>query len=108
MARLQVSPGEWEQWPTVAQKMYGGLDPATWLIEQFRGYFDLEPIDLEDYEPRTAPMDVLWGRSAAAVAGDQAGRRGPAPGPALGTLPACGAGKPTSATTSPARVTAVR
>jgi trehalose/maltose hydrolase-like predicted phosphorylase len=61
LARLQVSPGEWEQWPTVAQKMYGGLDPATWLIEQFRGYFDLEPIDLEDYEPRTAPMDVLLG-----------------------------------------------
>ena len=92
LARLQVSPGEWEQWPTVAQKMYGGLDPATWLIEQFRGYFDLEPIDLEDYEPRTAPMDVLLGRSARSDAGDQAGRRGPAPGPALGTLPACGAG----------------
>jgi kojibiose phosphorylase len=32
------------------------------LIEQFRGYFDLEDIDLAAFEQRGAPMDVLLGR----------------------------------------------
>ena len=61
LARLQVAAEEWEHWRTVAQKMHTGLDPATGLLEQFRGYFDLEPIDFAAYEPRTAPMDVLLG-----------------------------------------------
>jgi trehalose/maltose hydrolase-like predicted phosphorylase len=62
LARLQVAPAEPEQWLAVAQNLYTGLDPRTRLFEQFRGYFDLEPIDLAAYEPRTAPMDVLLGR----------------------------------------------
>jgi trehalose/maltose hydrolase-like predicted phosphorylase len=46
----------------IAERLYTGLDPRTGVFEQFRGYFDLEPIDLAAYEPRTAPMDVLLGR----------------------------------------------
>ena len=42
--------------------MYTGFDEATGLIEQFRGYFDLEDIDLGAFEPRNAPVDVLLGR----------------------------------------------
>jgi kojibiose phosphorylase len=38
-----------------------GFD-TTGLFEQFQGYFALEDIDLDAYEPRTAPMDVLLGR----------------------------------------------
>jgi len=56
-------PGEWL---AIAEKMYTGLDPTTGLFEQFRGYFQLEEIDLAAYEPRTAPMDVLLGREAIA------------------------------------------
>jgi trehalose/maltose hydrolase-like predicted phosphorylase len=33
LARLQVAPEEWEQWRTVAQKMYTEIDPASGLIE---------------------------------------------------------------------------
>jgi trehalose/maltose hydrolase-like predicted phosphorylase len=62
LARLEVEPGEPERWLSVAQHLYTGFDPRTGLFEQFRGYFDLEPIDLAAYEPRTAPMDVLLGR----------------------------------------------
>ena len=46
----------------MAQNLYTGLDPRTGLFEQFRGYFDLEPVNLAAYEPRNAPMDVLLGR----------------------------------------------
>jgi trehalose/maltose hydrolase-like predicted phosphorylase len=62
LARLQMKSAEPEQWRMIAERLYTGLDPRTGLFEQFRGYFDLEPIDLAAYEPRTAPMDVLLGR----------------------------------------------
>jgi trehalose/maltose hydrolase-like predicted phosphorylase len=62
LTRLQVESTEPEQWRVIAERLYTGLDPGTGLFEQFRGYFDLEPIDLAAYEPRTAPMDVLLGR----------------------------------------------
>jgi kojibiose phosphorylase len=59
---LKILPDEPEAWLEIARRMYTGLrEPAT-LIEQFRGYFGLEDIDLTQYEPRTAPMDVLLGR----------------------------------------------
>jgi len=49
-------------WVDVAHDLYTGLDERTGLFEQFRGYFDLEDIDLTAFVPRTAPMDVLLGR----------------------------------------------
>jgi trehalose/maltose hydrolase-like predicted phosphorylase len=33
----------------------------TGLIEQFEGFFDLEDVDLADYEPRTASMQAILG-----------------------------------------------
>lgn len=60
--RLQVTPEELDDWKTRAERMYTGFDATTALFEQFRGYFDLDDIDLAAYEPRTAPMDVLLGR----------------------------------------------
>jgi trehalose/maltose hydrolase-like predicted phosphorylase len=62
LARLQVEPAEPEQWRMIAERLYTGLDLGTGLFEQFRGYFNLEPIDLAACEPRTAPIDVLLGR----------------------------------------------
>ncbi|MCL5264464.1 MAG: glycoside hydrolase family 65 protein [Chloroflexi bacterium] len=60
---LNVGAAEPEQWVRVADNLYTGFDPATGLFEQFAGYFALEDIDLASYTPRTAPMDVLLGRS---------------------------------------------
>lgn len=60
--RLKLSPDQLDQWLTIAEQIYTGFDPETGLFEQFRGFFDLEPINLADYEPRTAPIDVLLGR----------------------------------------------
>ena len=60
-SRLGIASGEPQEWLRVARGMYSGLDPETGLIEQFRGYFELEEIDLDLYESRTAPMDVVLG-----------------------------------------------
>jgi len=46
--------------------MYLGFQPSTGLFEQFRGYFDLEDVDLAAFEPRTAPIDVILGRERVA------------------------------------------
>jgi trehalose/maltose hydrolase-like predicted phosphorylase len=51
-----------DQWRDVAKHIVTNVDPKTGLVEQFSGYFDLEDIDLSDYEGRTAPMDVVIGR----------------------------------------------
>ncbi|MGZ9113149.1 MAG: HAD-IA family hydrolase [Brevundimonas sp.] len=49
-------------WTAIAASLYTGFNAATGLIEQFRGYFDLEDIDLAAFEPRSAPVDVVLGR----------------------------------------------
>ena len=60
--RLGLEPDEPRRWQHVACDLYTGFDEKTGLFEQFRGYFDLEEIDLAAFVPRTAPMDVLLGR----------------------------------------------
>jgi kojibiose phosphorylase len=60
--RLGIEPEEPRRWQRVARDLYTGFDKQTGLFEQFRGYFDLEEIDLASFVPRTAPMDVLLGR----------------------------------------------
>jgi kojibiose phosphorylase len=60
--RLGIHEDERQEWAGVARRIYTGLDENTGLYEQFRGYFDLEDIDLTPYESRTAPIEVLLGR----------------------------------------------
>jgi trehalose/maltose hydrolase-like predicted phosphorylase len=60
--QLALTAEELDSWRAVAERLVTGFDPATCLIEQFAGYFDLEPIDLAAYTPRRAPMDVVLGR----------------------------------------------
>jgi trehalose/maltose hydrolase-like predicted phosphorylase len=60
--RLGIEPGEPKRWQEMAREFYTGFDEQTGLFEQFRGYFDLEDIDLAAFTPRTVPMDVLLGR----------------------------------------------
>jgi len=53
---------ETRRWKECRDKIYSGLNPKTGLYEQFKGYYNLEYHDLEEYEPRTVPMDVILGR----------------------------------------------
>jgi kojibiose phosphorylase len=68
-ARLGVTPRETASWSEMAAGMYTGVHPTTGIVEQFRGYFALEPLDLSPYARRRAPMTVLLGPER--VAGSQ-------------------------------------
>ena len=60
-AKIGLDPGELEHWRVVAGSLLCPLDPSSGLIEQFSGYLGLEDIDLESFQQRTAPIDVLLG-----------------------------------------------
>jgi trehalose/maltose hydrolase-like predicted phosphorylase len=60
--RLGLEAEEPRRWLQMARELYTGFDEQTGLFEQFRGYFELEDIDLAAFAPRTAPLDVLLGR----------------------------------------------
>jgi trehalose/maltose hydrolase-like predicted phosphorylase len=60
-ALIGFEESEPQQWTTVADGLVERFDPETKLIEQQRGYYDLEYIDLQSFEPRTTSMDVLLG-----------------------------------------------
>ena len=59
---LDLHLGEVDDWDRTAREIYTGLDPHSGLIEQFKGYFGLEDIELAACEPRNAPIDVILGR----------------------------------------------
>lgn len=61
-ADIGLTADEPATWTAIAGSLYTGFNDATGLIEQFRGYFDLEDIDLAALEPRSAPVDVVLGR----------------------------------------------
>ncbi|MDC3952370.1 glycoside hydrolase family 65 protein [Polyangium jinanense] len=61
-AALGVTPEEIRHWEEIAARMYLGEDPRTGLIEQHKGFFGLEYVDVAAYSPRTVPIDVLLGR----------------------------------------------
>src|SRR5690606_30786458 len=60
--RIAVSEEEIQSWRNIARDIYTGFDERTGLFEQFRGYFELEDIDLSRFANRIAPMDVILGR----------------------------------------------
>lgn len=62
VARLGLTSEEFSDWQRIAAHMYLGMDPKTGLIEQFRGFFALEDIDLSQYAHRNVPLDMLLGR----------------------------------------------
>ena len=59
--RLGFQQDEIANWMKLADAMYTGFDPKTLLFEQFSGYYEKEPVDLQKYEPRSAAMDVILG-----------------------------------------------
>jgi trehalose/maltose hydrolase-like predicted phosphorylase len=64
--RLGLSEDELEDWRGVAEHLVDGHDPRTNYIEEFAGYFGLKDLDLRDYEPRAAAMQVMLGREQTA------------------------------------------
>lgn len=59
--RLALDEREPKAWSKIAEQIYLGIDDSG-LIEQFRGYFALEDIDLSGYARRTGTTDMLVGR----------------------------------------------
>ncbi|MFQ4147062.1 glycoside hydrolase family 65 protein [Chlorogloeopsis sp. ULAP02] len=62
--KLYLQPEQLELWGDIANHLYINQDLATGLIEQFEGFFNLEDVNLADYEPRTKSMQGLLGVEA--------------------------------------------
>jgi kojibiose phosphorylase len=60
-AATGISDDELARWTRAAQAMYVAYDEGSKVLEQFRGYYDKQEIDLAKYEPRNAAMDVILG-----------------------------------------------
>lgn len=60
--KIKLKNSELENWKHYANNIYSGYDQKTKLFEQFKGYYNLEFIDLNQFEPRTVPMDIILGR----------------------------------------------
>jgi len=60
--KISLKENEINEWEKYKDNIYTGYDHKTKLYEQFKGFYDLEYINLEEYEPRSVPMDVILGR----------------------------------------------
>ncbi|HLO88771.1 MAG TPA: beta-phosphoglucomutase, partial [Nostocaceae cyanobacterium] len=49
------------KWSEIVAKMWMPYDPKTGLIEQFAGFFQLDEINLADYEPRERSLQAILG-----------------------------------------------
>jgi trehalose/maltose hydrolase-like predicted phosphorylase len=63
-AALGLDEAEPAGWQAVADGLVDGVDPQTGVVEQHRGFHQLQPVDLAALEPRTTTMEVLlgWGQ----------------------------------------------
>jgi kojibiose phosphorylase len=61
VAQLDLSPERLAHWNDVIDKLVILQNDETGLFEQFEDFFELQDVDLEDYEPRTASMQALLG-----------------------------------------------
>ncbi|WP_414517346.1 beta-phosphoglucomutase [Nostoc sp. PCC 9305] len=59
--KLKLTPEERSHWQDIIAKILFFYDPSTGLIEQFEGFFQLEDINLADYEPRDRSMQPILG-----------------------------------------------
>jgi kojibiose phosphorylase len=58
---LGLTPEKLAQWADIAERMYVPYDAERGLIEQFDGFFELEGVNLHDYEPRSQSMQAVLG-----------------------------------------------
>lgn len=59
--KLDLTPERLQRWADIVRHMLLLHDPETGLIEQFEGFFDLEDVNLADYQGRTQSMQALLG-----------------------------------------------
>jgi kojibiose phosphorylase len=59
--QLKLTTPRLNYWQTVVQKLWIPQNTDRNIIEQFEGFFDLEDVNLKDYEPRHKSMQVLLG-----------------------------------------------
>lgn len=60
--RLGLTAAELLRWRDVAERLATSQTSAEGVIEQFAGFFALNALDLAAYDPRAAPMDMLFSR----------------------------------------------
>jgi kojibiose phosphorylase len=60
-ARFGLTEQEARSWRALAAALITGFDPATKLIEQFAGYFQLEEVDVAGQRGRPTPLDMSLG-----------------------------------------------
>ena len=58
---LNLTPERLQQWANITGHLKFSQDPDTGLIEQFDGFFQLEDVNLAEYEPRTKSMQAILG-----------------------------------------------
>lgn len=59
--KLNLTGERRSRWQDIAANIWIPYDSSKGLIEQFDGFFNLEDINLEDYEPRTRSMHSVLG-----------------------------------------------
>lgn len=62
--QLQLTAEHRLRWQAMIAKLYIPHDAETGLIEQFEGFFQLQDIDLSEYEPRDRSMQAVLGIDA--------------------------------------------
>ena len=60
--RIALRPEEPVEWRRLASAIDTSFDPSGRVLEQFRGFFGLNPIDIVGCGPQTVPIDILLGR----------------------------------------------
>jgi len=59
--KLHLTKERRSRWQDIVTNLWIPYNPATKLVEQFEGFFNLEDINLDDYEPRTLSMQAILG-----------------------------------------------
>jgi kojibiose phosphorylase len=63
--KLQLTSKQRSRWQDIVNNLWIPYDQSTSLIEQFEGFFNLEDINLAEFEPRTRSMQAILGIDAA-------------------------------------------
>jgi trehalose/maltose hydrolase-like predicted phosphorylase len=61
MGRLGLTDARLDHWRAVIDGLKIGFDPGTGLIEQFDGFYELQDVLFEEYEPRTTSLQAILG-----------------------------------------------
>ncbi|OUL31121.1 beta-phosphoglucomutase [Nostoc sp. 106C] len=62
--QLNLTTERLHQWADIQERLYVNEDKLTGLIEQFEGFYQLEEVNLADYEPRSQSLQGLLGIEA--------------------------------------------